>query len=196
MIDKVKIIIQQQMNGVSASILVFLSVCSCIIVAIILLLRKYIWKREVPRTNILLYLIFSIYFCALIYITLGNRELGSRDDARWIPFLNIFQVDGRLNIFGFVLMFLNIVLFIPYGFIITLIQRNSISLYRFLLVLVDSLLVSAAIEVVQRITKLGFFEIEDIICNTFGGIIGWIMASIGIYLYHLHQEKTRISLDF
>jgi glycopeptide antibiotics resistance protein len=196
MINEVSYIIQQQMKGVSLPILSLLSVCGCIIVALIYLLRRYVMKRDGSLMTLLLYLAFTIYVCALIYITLGNRELGSRNEARWIPFMNILLENGRLNILGFVLMLLNIVLFIPYGFLITLVLRNVKTLNRFIIASVDSLLLSIGIETVQRITKLGYFEVEDMICNTFGGMVGWFMASIIIFIYHIHQQKTRISLDF
>lgn len=196
MINEINFIIQQQMKGISIPKLILLSICACIIFLMIYIFRKYIMRKEGSFKALVLFLVFSIYVYVLIYITLGNRELGSRDDARWIPFLNIFLENGELNIFGFVLMILNIILFIPYGFLLTLIQIKIKTLHRFFLVFTESLLLSILIEVVQRITKLGYFEVEDIICNTFGGVIGYFMASTLIFFYHLHQEKTRISLDF
>lgn len=196
MINEINFIIQQQMKGISIPRLILLSICACIIFFMVFIYRKCIMKKEGSTKTLLLFLVFSIYVCVLIYITLGNRELGSRDDARWIPFMNIFLENGEINIFGFVLMILNIILFVPYGFLLTLIQSKIKTLHRFFIIFIESLLLSVIIEVIQRITKLGYFEVEDIICNTFGGIIGCFIASSLIFFYRIHQEKTRISLDF
>ena len=194
--NEVNTIIRQQLHGITVHTLVTLSIIVGLIFGVIFLARRVIVKKHSSFATILLLIVGTIYLCVLFYITLGSRELGSRDAVRLIPFSSIIKDNGSLNLFAFVLMMLNIILFVPYGFLRTCLQGKSSSRWSFVIVFFESLFLSTMIEVIQRITKLGYFELEDIICNTVGGIMGWIMASVMIYVYRRYQEKTGNSFDF
>ena len=59
----------------------------------------------------------------------------------------------------------NIILFVPYGFLLGIMVRPSDSL-----ILV--ILTTIVIEIVQMITNRGLFEIGDILFNILGGLVG------------------------
>ena len=63
---------------------------------------------------------------------------------------------------------LNILMLIPIGFLLPLLVERHTVLYGFLC--------SLCIEVFQLVTKRGYFEIDDLIHNTLGAVIGY-----GIY---------------
>lgn len=71
---------------------------------------------------------------------------------------------------GFSYMLLNIELFIPFGFLTT----KCCNRYR--LVLIYGLLLSTVIEVSQFLLKLGWFDVDDIVNNVTGAIIGYKLA--------------------
>ncbi|WNR46944.1 VanZ family protein [Paenibacillus roseipurpureus] len=87
------------------------------------------------------------------------------------------------NLFG------NIVLFIPMGFIIPLLNRNSINFWRFL---TCSFLILLAVELTQLITRVGSLDIDDIILNMFGAIIGFGITKILIISF---SKDTRNLMD-
>ncbi len=71
----------------------------------------------------------------------------------------------------------NILIFVPFGFLIPMSSKNKIT-RNFFIVTLLAIMFSGAIEVIQIITKVGAFDIDDIILNTAGAIIGYIVYAI------------------
>ena len=69
----------------------------------------------------------------------------------------------------------NIVGFLPFGAILPVLKRNMRSFWKILLL---SFEFSAMIEVTQLITKVGSFDVDDMILNTMGGVLGYWIFSI------------------
>ena len=69
-----------------------------------------------------------------------------------------------LNLYG------NIIAFIPFGMLLRWARNKNTT---FVQALLYSLGFTLVIETVQYITKLGVFDIDDIIMNTLGGVIGY-----------------------
>jgi len=74
-----------------------------------------------------------------------------------------------LNIVG------NIVGFMPCGFFLPVISRRSRRWFNTVLL---SFLFSLCIETIQLIFKVGSFDVDDMILNTLGGILGYILYKI------------------
>lgn len=72
-----------------------------------------------------------------------------------------------LNLYG------NIIAFIPFGMLLRWARNKNTTLLQAFLY---SLVFTFTIETAQYITKLGVFDVDDIIMNTLGGVIGY-----GIY---------------
>ena len=119
----------------------------------------------------LIYLIAITYMLCLFYVvTFQDSNYGV---SNYIPFKEIFRysVGSRKfikNILG------NIMLFIPYGFLSSYLLKNRKISITFIL----SLIVSVTIEVVQYYIGR-VFDIDDIILNVLGGIMGGLLF-IGI----------------
>ena len=71
-----------------------------------------------------------------------------------------------LNLFG------NVLAFIPFGVMVPIVSRKN---RRFFRVLGLTFLLSLFIECIQLIFKVGSFDVDDLILNTVGGIIGYIV---------------------
>lgn len=71
------------------------------------------------------------------------------------------------NLFG------NIVLFIPLGFILPALHRNLIRLFPFLISVIMLLFI---VELIQLVTFVGSFDVDDIILNTLGACIGLVLT--------------------
>ncbi|WP_440116116.1 VanZ family protein [Paenibacillus sp. QZ-Y1] len=70
----------------------------------------------------------------------------------------------------------NIMAFIPLGIFIPVLMGNK--LLSGAKVLVLSLLLSFAFEVTQLLTGMGIFDVDDLMLNTFGGMIGYVLYTI------------------
>lgn len=115
-------------------------------------------------------LVFILYvMCLFEVVTLQDNNYGL---SNFIPFKEIFryQIGSRLfikNIVG------NILLFLPYGYFASYYLNNKKLCPTALL----TIIVSFTIETVQL--KIGrTFDVDDIILNTCGGIIGGFIYSL------------------
>lgn len=75
------------------------------------------------------------------------------------------------NLFG------NIILFIPLGIFLPALFKKLRKLFPFLLAVV---LLITSVEVIQYVTGLGTCDIDDLILNTFGALIGFLLFKINI----------------
>lgn len=119
----------------------------------------------------LIYLISIIYILCLFHVvTFQDNNYGV---SNFIPFKEIFRYEFgsakfMKNIVG------NIMLFIPYGFIASYLLKNK----KFSVITILTIITSLTIETVQYYIGR-VFDIDDIILNLLGGIIGFLIF-IGI----------------
>ncbi|MFD3274757.1 VanZ family protein [Aquirufa echingensis] len=135
------------------------------------------------RTLIAFYLLLLIKFVVfkdLDMILVGHMRFyfgGTQTgDPNWIPFKTIasyFMGNKGLLIVGLNLAG-NLLLLAPIGFLIPAgfpdIRRNTI----FMLALCTSL----SIEIIQHIFQIGFFDIDDVLLNSLGFILGYYFCAL------------------
>lgn len=142
-------------------VIILVIVCSLRITYLITKHKKFQFHKE------LIYLIAIIYILCLFYVvTFQDSNYGV---SNYVPFKEIFRYSigshkFMKNILG------NIILFIPYGFLSSYILNNKKISVTFIL----SLIVSLTIEVVQYYIGR-VFDIDDIILNVLGGVIGGLL---------------------
>jgi len=73
---------------------------------------------------------------------------------------------------------LNIVLFIPYGALLTAIRDKRTLVNRVIMTIVYCFLTSMFVECVQYVTARGYFEVDDLEANVLGGLIGSMFVCI------------------
>ncbi|WP_157801893.1 VanZ family protein [Gracilibacillus salitolerans] len=66
----------------------------------------------------------------------------------------------------------NILLFVPMGILLPIL---STKLTRLLLTIGITFLLSLTIEIIQLVTQLGVFDVDDILLNTLGGYVGFLI---------------------
>lgn len=74
----------------------------------------------------------------------------------------------------------NVLAFIPLGIFIPVLTGNK--LFSGVKVLLLSLLLSMGYEVTQLLTGMGIFDVDDLMLNTLGGLIGYIILTMAIGL--------------
>jgi glycopeptide antibiotics resistance protein len=111
------------------------------------------------------------YFLFVLYATVISRPQKERIQYCLIPFNSYFFIeDGDRFLLPQVLM--NIVMFIPIGFLL----KVAYSSWELKKVLAYGSLFSLLIEMLQLALMKGVAEVDDLIHNTFGCVIGYGMA--------------------
>lgn len=82
----------------------------------------------------------------------------------WFYYAKLGNIKSALrNLLG------NVVIFLPLGIFLPALFKK----YGFLLTSLTALLISLSFEYIQLLTGLGSFDVDDIILNVFGAIIGY-----------------------
>ena len=144
----------------------------------------YLFKHKVRLSNLLAGIVIVMYGSIMLQLTLVCRESGSRIGIELDLFHGLTGPDNDFHWLMLAYVVLNCMLFIPYGFALSLFsvineRRTGV---QCVLVLLSSLATSLFIETAQLITKRGYYEVQDLFFNTIGGVIGWILFRI-VYLF-------------
>lgn len=125
--------------------------------------------RKIKFGKLLLRGMFVFYLAVLLRLTLLERSHENYAPPNLILFstLDASKVDIRFAIE-------NIILMIPFGALACLIGSQKAGIIK---VTLCSFLLSASIEMTQYVTRCGHFELDDILFNTMGGLLGWIVIS-------------------
>lgn len=118
---------------------------------------------------------------SVLYITLFSRTPGLVRTVKIVPFWSLVQCFSE-DYSKSILIILNVLLFLPIGFILA-----SLISHVFLSGLL-CLALSVTIEGLQFFTYLGCFDIDDIIMNLIGGLLGILLY----LLLHKKIEKYMI----
>ena len=141
--------------------------------------RKKLCKSKFP-----LWAIFAIYVVIVLGATLGSRHSNIASVnlhlfSSYKEAYNSFStVEWRTSI-------LNIIMFIPLGFITPLILEKAKKWYVSYFI---GFLFTLFIETIQFITNRGSFDIDDLINNTLGYMIGYGIVMIFVSIYNKNHK--------
>lgn len=129
--------------------------------------------RNWRRINKIALLLFVIYAGCVFYLTIMGRDRNQHTDLLIVPFRRMLQQLQRGNREILRHTLLNVVMTVPLGILIPLIhpRLNKLS-YAFL----SGMMVSVLIETAQLVFKLGECDVDDIIANTLGAVIGYLLC--------------------
>lgn len=134
----------------------------------------------------IIFAIYIIYILKLVVFRIPAFELFDGWDenvvvqgfsrANFVLFSTINKYINRLdNWHAFKNIVGNIVLFIPLGFFIPLVSKNT---KRFIRTMFNSFLFILFIESAQLITNIGSFDVDDFLLNMIGALIGYLFIFI------------------
>jgi len=128
--------------------------------------QKFIFYKEVFM------FLFVIYMMCLFYVvTFQDIDMHKAIGYNLIPFKEMFRYKIGSNLF-FKNVLGNMIMFVPFGFFTSYILRET----KLRWVCLITLIVSVTIELTQ--TQIGrIFDIDDVILNLIGGIIGYYLFS-------------------
>lgn len=152
-------------------------------------------KRDVLKKlflNIMFYGVMFLYALILFFLLFKKKSVGSFQTINLIPFRTIidylFNKDVIVRSFAFSNIMGNIAIFIPLGiYIPLLINKKSIFTNSAIVALI-----SLCVEIVQYILAIGTADVDDIILNTIGGLLGILIFKL-VYLIFKDKSKTVIT---
>jgi glycopeptide antibiotics resistance protein len=135
--------------------------------------------------------LFILYVLLLLYLTMYSRYYGRgyiRRSMNLVPFETIMRyLNANINRNIIVTNLLgNIAAFMPMGFFLPLVSKRLSGLIRTAAACAGA---SLLIEIAQYITGVGAADIDDIILNSLGGILGYFIFLICRGLYKLAVRK-------
>ncbi len=118
--------------------------------------------------------LFLIYFIGLMYVTLFTRIGSFYSGVEVMPFDDVQRAVEIGDVSLVKHMLLNVVLFIPFGYLIP--SMNPTKLRKWSVAMLGGIIVSTLIEGTQLTVHLGECDVDDIIANTFGSVVGYILV--------------------
>lgn len=168
----------EQFGEVSLKYFLLFSIIGVLFVIFLVLVCKLIGK-ELKLSDILTGIMLAVYCSIILQLTLICRQDNSRIGIE----LDVFHGlggDGEFHGLMMAYVVLNGMLFVPYGFLISLfsfVNCRKMPVQPVLVTLI-SLIASLIIEVTQLLTGRGYYEVQDLVTNTLGGLCGWLIFAI------------------
>jgi len=151
-------------------------------------------SKHKKSCRVLCWILFAIYVSVLVHFlffseSLGRVNLDRTYQYNLIPFREIRRFWVYREQIGPAASFLNlagnILIFTPFGFFVPAMFRRLRGFFRVVLLGFE---LSLAVECVQLVTKTGSFDVDDLILNTLGSVIG-------VLLYMAIQHKRDMAAN-
>lgn len=153
------------------SLLMLVSLVSFVIGGIFIIRN---WKTVDKK----MLLCFVCFFIAVMYITILSRRGTVESTIKMETFSDLktaLQTHSWEPVGHFLL---NMIMFVPLGFFLSGIKKGSI--IRLGTIALQGITISTVIETTQLLFHWGECDINDIIANSIGAVIGWIILKIFI----------------
>ncbi|MCD8012348.1 MAG: VanZ family protein [Lachnospiraceae bacterium] len=127
--------------------------------------------------------LFLLYMAGLVYFLFLSEGFGhggvGEYDINIYPFREIWRYIRYRDVLGTRAVLINlagnVIGFLPFGALVPLMFRGARKLWRTALL---SFEISALVEVTQLIFHVGCFDVDDMILNTLGGVLGYLMFAV------------------
>lgn len=140
--------------------------------------------------------LFSLYIIFVFYFLLISEIYGRTGEMQEYHYnLILFQEIGRfwnyreqLGMFATAANLLgNVLIFLPFGFFMPMASRRR----SFLATSFYSLALSLVVEISQLLLKVGCFDVDDLLLNTIGGMLGYITFTVCNVIRRNNAKKTK-----
>lgn len=156
--------------------------------------------RKITRKKIgwLSFILLILYGCVVLYFVLFSDRLGRvegystyrynlipfQEIRRFIIYRDYVSTEAFLvNLVG------NLLVFFPVGMLVPL-WRNT-KRTGCIRILIYTFLFTLSIETLQLVTRVGVFDVDDLLMNTLGGLAGWICYRIALAVYRGARARKR-----
>lgn len=141
------------------------------------------------RRRLVAGLLFVLYFIILFYFLFFSEEMGRtygerdyhynlvplKEIGRFIKYRKILGAEAvLLNIVG------NIAAFLPFGAFLPIFSKRCQNLFC---TVFYSFELSLLVELLQLVFKVGTFDVDDLLLNTIGGMLGFLIYTLVIHVW-------------
>ena len=143
-------------------------------------------KKGIKIVGICMCVIYLVLLINMLFFSdgFGRRLDGSAYNCNVYPFREIMRYLTYADLLGTrnVLLNLagNIVGFMPFGALLPIFARGARKMWRVVLLAFE---VSALVEFTQLVFQVGCFDVDDMILNTFGALLGYLVFAAGCRLW-------------
>lgn len=141
--------------------------------------------KQRTKTRILwggrvLFFLYLVGLCYFLFFAENYGRIPGQSDYRYnlVPFREIsrfWTYRNILGIYSFLNLVGNVLIFVPAGFFIPILCKKRRS---FLFTVCVTFEMSLLVECLQLIFRVGSFDVDDLILNTLGGILGYLLLTI------------------
>ncbi|WP_242657957.1 VanZ family protein [Lachnoclostridium phytofermentans] len=144
----------------------------------------------------MVWILFLVYLACLSYFLFFSERYGRTDSSNGYRYnLVLFREIKRFYTYrkevgleGFLVnMVGNVVAFMPFGFCLPMI---SLKRRGFFSILFWSFGLSLTIETIQLLYQIGTFDVDDLLLNTIGGVLGYISYKIMLAIYLVYRRRN------
>lgn len=146
-------------------------------------------RKIITRISWLLFIIYIVFLAYFLFFSERyGRTIVSNEYRYNLHFFKeikrFIKYRSELGVESFIVNFFgNIFAFSPFGFVLPIISPKN---RKFIHVFLLSFELSLSIEIIQLLFKVGCFDVDDMLLNTIGGILGYILFFI---CYHIYKER-------
>lgn len=152
--------------------------------------KKRTQYRVVGKFLFVIYIMFVFYFLLIseVYGRTGEMQEYRYNLVLFREIKRFWNYREQLGIFATVTNLLgNVLVFLPFGFFMPMASK-----YRsFLSTSFYSLALSLIVEISQLFMKVGCFDVDDLLLNTIGGMMGYIAFTVCNVIRRNYAKKTK-----
>ena len=149
------------------------------------------------KSNKAVGLLFYVYIILLCYFLFFSEHYGRdfilkeyrynleflKEIKRFIRYRELIGLESFVvNILG------NVLAFAPFGF---LLPHLNVKYRNFFYIAFLSMIFSLTVELTQMLLKVGIFDVDDILLNTIGGILGYLFYAICASMIRRQRLKNK-----
>lgn len=136
----------------------------------------------ISRTiSIILFLIYLICLSYFLFFAEGFGRGRNEYSYNLVLFHEIKRFLFHYEQLGWKIVVLNlagnVVAFMPFGFFVPRILSRKVNFFK---IFIMSFGFSLGVELIQLVTKLGSFDVDDILLNTIGGVLGYFVYKLTV----------------
>ncbi|NQX43741.1 VanZ family protein [Paenibacillus tritici] len=119
--------------------------------------------------------------------------IGSLQRGNLTPLATLSSTYHHVTPHSFVNFAGNIALFIPFGIFLVLLSPNGKGSGSFSGVLLWSFALSAVLEGAQSVFYIGTLDVDDLLLNTFGGLLGYLLIRPLMSIYITSRQGSSVT---
>ncbi len=163
-------LVNQQISGVSIRLFVETCALSVLVLLLVFFIYEKLTGNAIKSNKKRAFLLMAVYACFIFQIAFYRRFGMEKAHISTRIYFGFRKWDGSVDEKQLVYSFLNVVFFIPWGFLIASVIDNNVR--RVVMTLFYGFLTSLAIESLQYFTRTGSSEVTDLVTNVSGAMIG------------------------